>query len=146
MNVSLRRVRHVALLAAVGGSMMLGAYAASAAPAAHVAGAAAAAPPPNASATVDTNLRVTGLDGPNRLTISQVPGQNAFLVTDTAPITALPGCGVVSVPNGLFGVQCRALVGSGEYPVPDDLRQPRWRRRRRDQQRPGADALGRRSG
>ncbi len=111
MNVSLRRMRQVALLAAVGGSMMLGSYAASAAPTEV-----AAAPPPNASATVDTNLRITGLDGPNRLTITQVPGQNVFLVTDTAPIKALPGCGVVAVPNGLFGVQCRALVGSGGTP------------------------------
>jgi Ca2+-binding RTX toxin-like protein len=64
----------------------------------------------NASAGVETQLRVTGLDGPNKLVVSQVPGQNVFLVTDTAPINALPGCAVVSVPDGLFGVECRAIV------------------------------------
>src|SRR6478609_10771118 len=107
MHVNMRRVRQLAVFAAAGAAMVLGSAAASAAPSVN-----AAAPPPNASAGVDTNLRITGLDGPNTLMISRVLGQNAFLVTDTAPIKALPGCGVVTVPNGLFGVQCRALTST----------------------------------
>lgn len=42
-----------------------------------------------------------------------VSGQNLFLVTDTAPIRADIGCAAVPVQAGLFGVQCRALPGSG---------------------------------
>lgn len=107
MRVNMRRVGRLALVAAAGGAMLFGAAAASAA-----ASGSAAAAPPNASAGVDSNLRITGLAGPNKLTISQVTGQNLFLVTDTAPIKALPGCAVVTVPNGLFGVQCRALTAT----------------------------------
>ncbi len=113
MRVNMRRAGRLALVAAAGSAMLFGAAAASAASSVS-----AAAPPPNASAGVDTNLRITGLAGPNKLTISQVSGQNVFLVTDTAPIKALPGCAVVTAPNGLFGVQCRALTTtSGAFKV-----------------------------
>jgi Ca2+-binding RTX toxin-like protein len=95
----------MAVYSAFGGAMVLGSAAA--------ATAASAAPAPNAGASVDTGLRVTGLAGPNKLTISQVPGQNIFLVTDVAPISAGPGCAVVAVPDGRFGVQCRALLAGG---------------------------------
>ena len=105
MKHALRRAGRIALYGALGGSMVLGS--------AVAATAASAAPAPNASASVDTALRITGLAGPNKLAISQVPGQNIFLVTDVAPISAGPGCAVVAVPDGQFGVQCRALLGSG---------------------------------
>lgn len=61
-------------------------------------------------------MRIAGLDGPNKLTISKLPDRSVYLVTDTAPITAGPGCAVVSVPNGLFGVHCRALTAVGSSP------------------------------
>jgi len=107
--VSLPRLRKIAVLTAIGGSMLLGSIAA-----ASAASASAAAPAPNASAISDAQgLRVTGLGGPNKITVRAVSGQNLFLVTDTAPIRADIGCAAAPVQAGLFGVQCRALPGSG---------------------------------
>ena len=111
--------RRSPVLTAVGGAMLLGSIAgansasASSAPA-SAASASAAAPAPNASAISDAQgMRVTGLGGPNKVTVRAVSGQNLFLVTDTAPISADTGCAAVPVQAGLFGVQCRALPGSG---------------------------------
>jgi hypothetical protein len=102
-------LRKFAVLTAVGGAMLLGSISA-----ASAASASAAAPAPNASAISDAHgLRVTGLGGPNKITVRAVSGQNLFLVTDTAPIGADIGCAAVPVQAGLFGVQCRALPGSG---------------------------------
>ncbi len=85
--------------------------------AANAASASAAAPAPNASAVSDAQgLRVTGLGGPNKITVRAVTGQNLFQVTDTAPITAGVGCAPVAVQVGLFGVQCRAVpVGGTQF-------------------------------
>jgi hypothetical protein len=100
-------LRKFAVLTAVGGAMLLGSISA-----ASAASASAAAPAPNASADAH-GLRVTGLGGPNKITVRAVSGQNLFLVTDTAPISADIGCAPATVQAGLFGVHCRALPGSG---------------------------------
>jgi hypothetical protein len=100
-------LRKFAVLTAVGGAMLLGSISA-----AGAASASAAAPAPNASADAH-GLRVTGLGGPNKITVRAVSGQNLFLVTDTAPISADIGCAPATVQAGLFGVHCRALPGSG---------------------------------
>ena len=112
-------LRKIAVLTAVGGAMLLGSIAgansasASSAPA-SAASASAAAPAPNASAISDAQgLRITGLGGPNKITVRAVTGQNLFLVTDNAPIRADLGCAPATVQAGLFGVQCRAQPGSG---------------------------------
>jgi len=105
---SKHRLLQFAMLTAVGGAMFLGTAAASAG------STSAAAPAPNASVISDAQgMRITGLGGPNRLTITAVAGQQLFQVTDVAPITAGPGCAPRVVPAGLFGVQCQALPGSG---------------------------------
>jgi len=117
-------LRKFAVLTAVGGSMLLGSVVA-----ASAASASAAAPAPNASATSDAQgMRVTGLDGPNKITVRAVSGQNLLLVTDTAPIRADTGCAPVPVQAGLFGVQCRALPESGgTHAAPELLRERRGR-------------------
>jgi len=64
-----------AVLTAIGGSMLLGSIAA-----ASAASASAAAPAPNASAISDAQgMRVTGLGGPNKITVRAVSGQSLFL-------------------------------------------------------------------
>ena len=107
-------LRKFAVLTAIGGSMLLGSIAAASAASASSASASAAAPAPNASAISDAQgLRITGLGGPNKITVRAVTGQNLFLVTDNAPIRADLGCAPATVQAGLFGVQCRAQPGSG---------------------------------
>ena len=106
--------RKFAVLTAVGGSMLLGSITAASAASASSASASAAAPAPNASAISDAQgLRITGLGGPNKITVRAVTGQNLFLVTDNAPIRADLGCAPATVQAGLFGVQCRAQPGGG---------------------------------
>jgi Ca2+-binding RTX toxin-like protein len=91
--------RHLVAVLAVSAALGGGALAADA----H------AAPAPNATAQSDTPLGmvVNGGDGPNRLTIVTAPGDR-FLVSDTAPITAGPGCQPATAGGGLFAVSCVA--------------------------------------
>jgi len=56
----------------------------------------------------DTALRfVASGAAANKVTVSGF-GPDRFLVTDTLPIQAGPGCAAQTVPTGLFGVACRA--------------------------------------
>jgi hypothetical protein len=82
----------------------------SSATAATAAGAPVAAPAPNGTATVaGSHMVYTGLDGPNRVTVVNVPSDR-FLISDTAPITSGAGCIPATVPAGLFGVSCTAPI------------------------------------
>ncbi|MGH8571255.1 MAG: hypothetical protein ACREX8_01595 [Gammaproteobacteria bacterium] len=60
-------------------------------------------------------MRYTGGAGPNRITVVTAPGDR-FLVSDTAPITAGPGCTPATVGGGLFGVSCLApRTANGQF-------------------------------
>ncbi|WP_257459197.1 calcium-binding protein [Archangium lipolyticum] len=78
-------------------------------PAAAQTGPAAAAAAPNGTTTSDAaqGLRYTGGAGANRITVVTIPGDR-FLVSDTSPITAGPGCTPTTVGGGLFAVSCLA--------------------------------------
>jgi len=96
--------------------------------AASAASASAAAPAPNASAISDAHgLRVIGLGGPNKITVRAVSGQNLFLVTDTAPISADIGC----APGDCSGRAVRRPLpgpaGQRGHAVPELLRERRRR-------------------
>lgn len=64
----------------------------------------------------DTAIRFAGLGAAaNKVTVSGF-GPGRFLLTDTLPIQAGPGCAPQAVPAGLFGVACRAPVNAeGEF-------------------------------
>jgi Ca2+-binding RTX toxin-like protein len=109
------RTHHVLTgLAGLAGTagIIAGAVPANAAGPVHAAVGAAA----GSAATTDTAIRLTGLGAAaNNVTISGF-GPDRFLLTDTLPIQAGPGCAAQTVPAGLFGVICRAPVSSeGEF-------------------------------
>jgi hypothetical protein len=64
----------------------------------------------------DTAIRFAGLGAAaNKVTVSGF-GPDRFLLTDSLPIQAGPGCAPQTVPAGLFGVVCRAPVSTeGEF-------------------------------
>lgn len=67
---------------------------------------AAVAAAPGSTVTSDTAIRYFGAGAAaNNLTISGF-GPARFLLTDTLPLQAGPGCVAQAVPAGLFGVAC----------------------------------------
>lgn len=84
--------------------------------AAPLGSAAAVQAAPGSTVTSDTAIRYVGQGAAaNTVTVSGF-GPDRFLLTDTLPIQAGPGCAAQSVPAGLFGVVCRAPVNAeGEF-------------------------------